>query len=174
MLASEALEIQNLVNKGTISDCEGLAEFADAAAAESGKNASAFIADFGLLTPSQLASILTPGVSTGNPSVPLNTGQQSGYLPPFQNTQPDNPYTNGDQGHHFAAFFQVGFFWGGAVAAALALDFEVLEAGGNFQNLNMGDIRLGTAAGDLGAAVRSGAISPSGVGAWIRQNLCAK
>lgn len=167
-LINVAYELQGLVKKKTISDCEALAEFADAAATSN--TASGFVQDFGLLTPKQFASTIT-GVGTASPPIYMGTGQPSGYLLQYQNTPASD---SSDQGHHFAAFFQLGFLYGAADASAFAIDFEILEAGFNFQNINFGDISLGIAAAELGAEVKSGAISPGSVGTWIRQNLCAK
>ena len=149
------------------SDCEALAQFADYAASLDGYWGD-FVNDFAILTPSQLASQLVPGVgSVSNPI--FFQGAQSTYLGQYQNTDPAD---TSNQSHHFAAFLQVGAHLGFEAGAALAVTFEVGEAAIGFTGINYGDIQLGQAAAGLGSALSSGAIKVGDVGKWIRSNLC--
>jgi hypothetical protein len=140
-----AQNYQAMVAAGTLTDCQGLAAFASTMASIS-QNSSEMIESFGVLTPMQFASRIG-AVASNSQAVFLNTGQASGYAPAYQNSTPDggygDPSWNGDQGHHFAAFFQFGYLYG-PVAGAAAVDiFEGAEALLNGGPLNQGDVNLG-------------------------------
>jgi hypothetical protein len=113
--------------------------------------------------------VFTRIVSSRN-SVELNTGQASGYLAQYQNTTPDNPKTgwNGDQGHHFAAFFQVGYQYGATQGSMLASLWERLEGTPG----NRGDIALGSEAALLGSKIANGQLKPSQLGNAILNAIC--
>jgi len=174
--AAEAAKLRSQVIAG-MNDCDALADYADY---NSGKSMSAFFNSFGILTPAQFGTDLA-GIATSNSPTLLNVGQPSGYQVQYQNVPPDSPTSNGDQGHHFAAFFQLGYQWSsfpswfGTVASNI---FEVGESlvnlvkNGSF-TLNTGDINLGAEAAGLGWAVAKGIIPQQAVGNWIRNNLCA-
>jgi hypothetical protein len=73
-----------------------------------------------------------------------------------------------DQTHHFAAFFELGFFGGAAAGAAAAYRL----VGINPSKFNSGDVALGVFASQLGADLKAGTISASQIGNAIRQTLC--
>lgn len=58
---------------------------------------------------------------------PLGKVKQ-GYGVGYQNTRDDSPDGNGDQGHHFAAFFELGYLYPNAPGGFLAEAFEWGEA----------------------------------------------
>ena len=155
---------------GQISDCEGLAEFAGVAAAQDGSNILLFESDFQVLTPNSTAVQAVPGVSgqSGNQLVYLgnNYGQASGFQTQYQ----DSISPSQDQGHHFAAFLQIGYWYEATVGSWAAVAYENLEGTSN----NTGDMNLGAKAAQLGAGLSSGAIKPGQVADWIRQNICKK
>jgi hypothetical protein len=127
--------------------------------------------NFGVLTPHGGSSIA--GIAWNSHPVALNTGKPSGYQTKYQNTLPDNPITgwNGDQGHHFAAFFQFGYKYGAAAGSVTAFATEWwqgLESG----VLNAGDVALGEAAAQIGANLKAGKISMSDVASIIQSTLC--
>ena len=135
---------------------------------------------FGNLTPGQRASNVA-GISTSANPVFLYAGGSNGFAAQYQNTIPDagaGSPNNGDQGHHFAAFFQIGFAYGAGFGDALARIFEGGEMffnnlAGSVGPLNSGDIALGMAAVQIGADLASGRISTSGAAGRIR-SLCNK
>src|SRR5437016_8208076 len=80
---------------------------------------------------------------------------------------------NGDQGHHFAAFFQYGYKYGGAAGSIGSAVFELLQAAlGSVagKTLNMGDVQLGIDAALMGASLHSGP-SQGEIGQHIRDKL---
>src|SRR5260370_41996830 len=109
-----------------------------------------------LLTPNQFPVPLIPGV-TGNPNYQaLNIGSSpSGFQSQFQDQIP-----NADQAHHFAAFFQLGFVYGGDVAGSAASWWEKLEGTAG----NTCDINFGKAAGVIGPYFASALLRVSDVG----------
>ena len=169
-LANVALQLKGQAAGGQISDCEGLAEFAGVAAAQDGSNILSFESDFQVLTPNSTAVQAVPGVSgqSGNQLVYLgnNYGQASGFQTQYQ----DSISPSQDQGHHFAAFLQIGYWYGATVGSWAAVAYENLEGTSN----NTGDMNLGAKAAQLGAGLSSGAIKPGQVADWIRQNICKK
>jgi hypothetical protein len=127
-----------------------------------------------ILVPTQPSSSMLK--YTTNSPVFLNTGPASGYLAVYQNTTPDNPVTgaNGDQGHHFAAFFEFGYHFGALAGTGASAAFELFEAAFGTLNgtLNMGDIQLGITASALGADLKAGRISADQVGLAIQDSIC--
>jgi hypothetical protein len=169
-----ALAYQFAVKQGDVSDCDALAAFA-ANLAQNTNDPNIFVEDFSVLVPSAGATSFF--IETSSYPVALNTGQASGYLSQYQNTLPDNPTTgwNGDQGHHFAAFFELGYEYSVAglspgSLAAFALEYiQGMDSG----VMNVGDVNLGEAAAQIGAALASKQISLSQVAGKI-QGLCSK
>jgi hypothetical protein len=155
-----------------MTDCQGLAAFASAIAPLF-SSATAFVQAFGVLTPAALSNLI-PGIAFNTQYLELNSGQASGYQSQYQNTLPDNPVTgwNGDQGHHFAAFFQFGFVSGSTSAGSLAAFgleyFQSLDSG----VMNLGDVALGEAAAQIGASLRAGTITTAQVAQQIGSTLC--
>jgi hypothetical protein len=145
-------------------DCDALANFARDVAATT-QNATQFVQDLSVLIPETfLDSLPLVGLKwwTSSPVI-LNTGQASGYQAEYQNTLPDHPELgpvlgNGDQGHHFAAYLEFGFQYGGAAGDIGSYLGELLQSVGS-GNLNQGDILLGRVAANIGAALKNG-LSP--------------
>ena len=164
--------IQKDVKNGVMTDCQGLAAFAGDAAMLTSSTA-AFVQAFGVLTPDQLATGVSPGMSWNTNPVYLNSGQPSGFDPSYQNTLPDNPVTgwNGDQGHHFAAFLQAGYLYGFGTASSQAWALEYWE-GLNSGIMNLGDVNLGEAAAQIGAGLAAGTIKPGDVAGIINNTIC--
>ncbi len=102
----------------------------------------------------------------------LTAGVPSGYLPQFQNTLDDQPGWNGDQGHHFAAFFDLGYF-SGRTARLVAVIYERGQAAARETAVNQGDIDLGIQAAQIGLELGSGTIGVGDVAGRI-QNLCRR
>ena len=168
-----AAKLAKLVDKGHWTDCEALAEFADEMAGMTSSK-DAFVEAFGVLVPKQLATQVGRVPWNSRP-VYLNTGQPSGYAPEYQNTTPDgrtgDPSWNGDQGHHFAAFFEYGYQNPGS-GSSTAYWFEVLE--GFRGTFNQNDVNLGVVAAQMGAALKAGIRSASEIAGLIRDLVCAK
>ena len=166
-----ALVDQKLVADGKLTDCQALVAFASVmASVQSG--ASAFVQSFGVLIPQTTAGALA-GIPQNSNSVSLNTGQQSGFVPLYQNTPNDQPGWNGDQGHHFAAFFAYGFLHPSSGLTA-ATFYEIGQALGNGSlDVNTGDIVLGALAAELGRELAVGQITPQQVSAMIAP-ICKK
>jgi hypothetical protein len=82
---------------------------------------------------------------------------------------------NGDQGHHFAAFFELGYEYSVAGLSPGSLAAFVLEyvQGLDSGVMNVGDVNLGEAAAQIGAQLASKQISMSQVAGKI-QGLCSK
>jgi hypothetical protein len=162
------------VAAGTLSDCQGLAAFASTMAGLYGNSDNAaFVQSFGVLVP-QISATQIGGIPSNTNAVYLNTGQASGYQSIYQNTTPDNPSTgwNGDQGHHFAAFFEFGFQYGGSLGAITSAVYEWAQAFGGSSGLNMGDIQLGITAAEMGAGLKAGTISAANIGNLINATVC--
>ena len=161
--------LRGLVKSGAETDCDALADYIDGVAeglqfTKSAAQAQGLKAAMVLLTPNQFPIPLIPGVGGNSGYQALNSGSSpSGFQSQFQDQIP-----NADQAHHFAAFFQLGFVYGGDVATSAASWWEKLEGTAG----NSGDINLGKAAGLIGAYVASGVLPVSEVGATIRDNLC--
>jgi hypothetical protein len=164
-LRQQALSLAFAVKQGA-SDCEALADFADLAAI--GTTRDQFVNNFGLFVPSNDVSVQNAnnlgfhiaGVTTPVILLPAGTGS-SGYAPMFQEKL--DP-VNIDQTHHFAAYFELGYSAGYEIAVGAAIQHDISP-------LNTGDIFLGMAAANIGAAVRGGEVRPSDVGSLIRK-LC--
>lgn len=92
----------------------------------------------------------------------------SGFRPEFRDRSnfAGTGGNNSDQTHHFAAFLQFGYLAGGVVGDVASLAHEVSLSG------KWGDARLGSVAAEMGADLRSGAISPLDLGNRIRRTLC--
>ena len=121
-----ATDLRAAVTKGG-SDCDALAAFAGAAS-DNDSSKLQFVRDFSILTPANKLPG-SPGFDGTSNYIRLNQGSGSGYLPIFQNTYNDNgpSGTNGDQGHHFAAFFQLGYYRGELAGAGVSFWFEYFE-----------------------------------------------
>jgi len=132
------------------------------------------MSDFGALVPKQAASSVLKYWNTN--AVTLWSSGPSGFAKPFQNTTDDSSNGNGDQGHHFAAFFEFGYQYGGAVGGVATDIFELTESfigmlKGQGFSLNGGDIALGLVAAQIGSDLKAGKISREGVSSEI-QRLC--
>jgi RHS repeat-associated protein len=103
------------------SPCDALADFANGLA-DSNLTPIQFAQAFTTpLVPRQFAT-LAGGLLyySGSPqTVFLWSSGPSGYAASYQNTTPDSTAGNGDQGHHFAAFFEFGFLHPNAVEIIL-------------------------------------------------------
>ena len=166
-----AQSYQTKVRAGKMTDCQALAAFSDDAASVS-QTPEQFIKDFGVLIPGILVS--QAGLKYySSAAVALNTGQASGYQRDYQNSTPDNPATgwNGDQGHHFAAFFEFGYLYGNAAGNNMASLYEQVQ-GLRDGGTNQGDVELGKVAASLGAGLKSGSYDPGQIGEMIRGLLC--
>jgi RHS repeat-associated protein len=153
------------VRDGFTDDCNALANFADALAANT-SDVQDFISGFAVLTPEQIGTVLT-GVHGSDKPIYFGTGSgPTGYSQQYK----DSNVPSQDQGHHFAAFFQLGSIVGATVGQGLAVIFEALEGTPN----NYGDIALGGKASELGARVNGGFLLPGDLGAEIRKTICAK
>ena len=158
-------EIAQLYPNST-NDCVDMSNFASEAALVYGGDAAKTVDAFGILTPNnrflQLAAI-----QTSSQPVLFGTGLKSGYLPQYRNSDVD---VNGDQGHHFAAFFQIGFRGGIGAASAAAVALEMAE--GISSPFNYGDVSLALAAGQIGADLSKGYLHPNDLGNRIVHDLC--
>jgi hypothetical protein len=174
-LLANSLKRRVAANSGAYTDCDALAEFSAIAADRSQTNEQ-FISSFGALIPRQAASSVLKYWNTS--AVTLWSSGPSGFAKPFQNTIDDSPNGNGDQGHHFAAFFEFGYQYGGAIGGVAADVFELTEAfvnalKGQGFNLNGGDITLGLVAAQLGSNLKAGTMTRGGISSEI-QRLCNK
>jgi hypothetical protein len=153
-------------------DCDSLAIFAEAMAgfiADGPYARNQFIRAFGVLTPARFPiTTIVPLVRTSSEQDVVylqRSGAGSGYSSQFQNTGS----TGEDQGHHFAAFLQVGYWYGLQLGSAAADWFERLQGTPN----NEGDRALGRIAVSFGTAIRSGTLRPGDLGNRIRDEICA-
>jgi hypothetical protein len=183
---SIAVGLSDRVKALQITDCQALAAFADSLTGMSYQN---FASAFQVLTPGPSASKLiaafgsaagvlgTNGFAQLQPSYRNSSGnlqyyQASGY----GSTYRDSLDSNSDQGHHFAAFFQLGFNLGFAdgglssVFGTALANFVELENG----LFNRGDINLAEKAFALGSQVGDKRLLTSQVGQRIRDEICAK
>ena len=155
-----------------MNDCQGLASYV------------ATIADpLSYLDPATAAKkldtamvILTPSLDVSGVRVPLppsvsstsssgglvnfnDYSQPNGYLPEYQDGfgsgANSSQISTADQGHHFAAFFQLGFVYGASVGASSASFLEMLQGSAS----NQGDINLGIVAARIGDYVHRGILS---------------
>jgi RHS repeat-associated protein len=166
---SFAQSAEQLVKSGTLTDCQALAAFAGSIAPLF-TSASNFVEAFGVLTP-QVVDV--PGVATNSNPVTLGVGPSSGFGTQYQDGFGTPAGPNGsDQAHHFAAFFQLGFYYGASSTLSWAWEeLESLEGGGP---LNQGDVNLGVAAMEMGADLALGRLNTSDIAAAIRSTLCAQ
>jgi hypothetical protein len=145
-----ATDLKPAVNGTALTNCQALGVYAsDAALGNS--SAAQFVNDFSNLNPN----------AVGIP-VYLYNGGNNGWQSQFQNTVDDSANGNGDQGHHFAAFLQLGYEFDVGTASTAAFVLEYLEAWSNGGPVNQGDITLGIAAAQLGASLRSGTTTVAG------------
>jgi RHS repeat-associated protein len=153
--------------KKGFTECQALVGFANAV----GQSATAyqFVRDLGVLAPNTTAA--KAGLSYWNTAAVslYNHAGDNGFIPGFQNTLPDSTAGNGDQVHHFAAFFEYGFANGAFAGGVMALAFEQVE--GWNSSVNDGDVSLGILASQWGADLKAGKLSPSDIGSKI-QGLC--
>jgi RHS repeat-associated protein len=174
---NSARALQRLVREGVLNDCEALAQYADESALHhearriGSSTSTAFVIDFGVFVPSndrsvQLARSLGVDIFSVNGHVTLlqdDLGFASGYMARFRDSL--NP--GADQGHHFAAYFILGFqlagLPGGDMAARIAGFLNDIR--------NEGDRNLAYEAVSVGADLRSGKIGVSAVAGRIRR-LC--
>lgn len=166
-----ALILAKGVQNRDLTDCQALAAFADFSASNESIN-SYFVQDFGVFVTTdrfvRLAnSAGIPIASSSNAVVLLPPGSTipSGFGAPYQEGY-DSQYP--DQTHHFAAFFELGFFGGAAAGAAAA---RYLDSS-NLAQYNPGDVALGIAASQLGADLKAGKFSASQIGNVTRQTIC--
>jgi RHS repeat-associated protein len=166
-----ALILARGVQTRDLTDCQALAAFADFEASNESINSN-FAQDFGIFVQTDrfvnfANRIGIPIASSSNAVTLLPPGSTipSGFGTQYQEGY-DSQYP--DQTHHFAAFFQLGFFGGAAIGAAAARYLDST----NLAQYNPGDIALGIAASQLGADFRAGKISASQIGNDIRQTLC--
>jgi hypothetical protein len=113
----------------------------------------------------------------------MTVNSLSGFAPQYQNDPPDFQNWNGDQTHHFAAFFRVGYNKL-TLSGKPALTFEGAEAflgcikklvGGRpeAEPLNQSDVQLGDLAQRLGQQMANGTLAGSQPWDAIRSQLCA-
>jgi hypothetical protein len=152
-----------------MTDCQGLAAFASAMATVMGSVAD-FVNAFSVLTPAASGES-TFGVSWNSEPVFFGgaAGQTSGFSLQYQDGYGSTAGPNSsDQGHHFAGLFQFGY-QNPTLSGIGAFGYEYYEG----TTENQGDINLGNFAASLGAQLRAGTITPSGVASQIG-TLCAK
>jgi RHS repeat-associated protein len=151
------------------SDCQALANFADYAAySNTGAPTYGFVDAFGMFVDGDDQSVNRAreigypiaGVERPVILLPQGSPSRSGYQVQFQETL---SLLHPDQGHHFAAYFQAGYWAGAVLATGAALLSDLM---------NPGDLFLAVEAARLGADVRSGNIAPSAVGDEIRKRVC--
>jgi RHS repeat-associated protein len=163
--------LANNVKAGSITDCQALATFADFAANSESIN-SYFAQDFGVFFSGsdkwvqKANNVGIPIAGSSDPVTFLPPGSTigSGFGAQYQDFDPMYP----DQAHHFAAFFELGFFAGAPAGAAAAYRLD----GINPSKFNAGDVQLGIYASQLGADLKAGTIKASQIGNAIRQTLC--
>jgi RHS repeat-associated protein len=172
-LLASGLKAKVAASGGRYTDCDALADFAGIAADRS-QNDRQFMSDFGALVPEQAASSVLRYYS--KVAVLLWSAGPSGFAKAFQNSTDDSPKGNSDQGHHFAAFFEFGYQYGGDIGGVATNIFELTESfiasmKGQGFNLNSGDMVLGMVAAQIGSDLRSGKITRDQVSSEIRR-LC--
>ena len=155
-----------------INECQALANYVDAAQSIGNQGPISALKE---LTPNShpffesAQGIQTNGtMQTGFNAGP---GSISGFRVSYQNDESDEPNGwNGDQSHHFAAYFQAGAAH--PEASTVSPVPSLYEYGQSFSNPNIGDINLGYAAQELGQLYGLGAFSAADVGNRIRNNIC--
>lgn len=168
-LRRDAEFLRNEVRRGEITDCQALISFV-AEAADLFNTKESFIKSFSILTPNQAVVRSIPNLFGSSTPVIFNDRQMtSGYLTTYQ----DSFSPNSDQGHHFAAFFQLGYAYGNFAGTTLkgymiASDWEHLEGTG----ANFGDVELGGKAFTMGTALKNGSLDPMFVSNTIRDEIC--
>ena len=152
--------------KKGFTECQALAGFANAIGEGTPKNL--FVEDLGVLVPNTMAAKLGLNFWNTNP-VSMYNGDDNGFSSTYQNTVPDSASGNGNQEHHFAAFFELGYAIGALPASQVAYWFE------QFEDIlgppNAGDIALGQMAAQWGADLKAGNLMPWQIGDRI-QGLC--
>ncbi len=152
-----------------MTDCDGLASFAGAYDVLS-DDPGAFVGNFSVLIPkNDLSSVAGIGWN----DLPIFFGGSAGQISGFALQYRDgygstSGANNDDQGHHFAAFLQLGFnnsLIGGIAGTA----YEHYEGTSD----NQGDINLANFAANLGAQLKAGSIKPNQVDQIIKSKLCA-
>jgi hypothetical protein len=162
-----ARDLAAMVNGGILGDCQALALFADEMAGQMTSN-DAFVQAFGVFVDLSDFSVQRanswglPIAANTDPVIMLRGGgPSSGFAASYQESV---DHYNIDQTHHFAAYFQVGYYMGMGPGSILAVVREIRPR-------NPGDIRLGIQATMLGDYLRAGA-SPFQIGDYIRAQLC--
>ena len=155
---------------GYLNDCEALTAFATQTAMAyhwqwNNKNIDYFVQDFAVFVPEK-----HPAVKAARAfGIPIAAMNSPIYLKPengsgFQDQYVDSLAKKTDQLHHFAAFFQFGYYmgqWPGYIAGTLS------------DLLNPGDQRLARAAVDIGVRLKNGSLTVDGVASAI-SDLCKK
>lgn len=103
-----------------------------------------------------------------------STGE-SGFQPALQNSYDEPSGWNGDQTHHFAAYFQAGAAH--PIASTLSpvpFGYEVYQHVYENSPMNWGDVSLGYVAQGLGQLSALGIIPNSSLGDTIRFAVCQK
>lgn len=165
-----------MVEKGKLTDCQGLAYFANALVEqqlgnrENGTGSSFFNVDkfvkgFATFTPNQTGAeaLLVSTISPTMYRAMLPQGKTSGFAKQYQDSNP-----NADQTHHFAAFLQIGYSFGSAAGSSIAKLYERLEGTPG----NAGDIALGSIAAQIGSELGNGSLLPENLGERINNDLC--
>jgi hypothetical protein len=162
--------LQHDVEAGALDDCAALAAFANVMA-NFFDNAADYVTSFGVLTPSGGGMNLL-GVANNSGAVFLkgNSTAPSGYANQFRDGYgSDEGQNNSDQGHHFAAFLQLGYLYPVLGSNIAPTAWEAYQ--GTLSN--QGDINLGQAAASIGARLRSGNLKPSQIADEIKNTICA-
>jgi len=156
VLTPTAQMLSGFAAVGSFSDAEGLARLSEDVAALA-PDAYAFVDDLSLLVGGVRPNLLD--VLATNRFVPRVSFGQTGFKTEFQEMQ----YDHNNQVVHFVGYLAIGYAVGGVVGHGGLLLNEV--------SLSSPDYRLGIAGLNLGVAIRSGAVLPGAVPAYIRQNL---
>jgi hypothetical protein len=171
-----ATGLRDRVREGEINECEALALFAEDAVRQNSNTATA-VAWFEAITPvNPLAAVLnaTATVNARTDAVTLgsysNNARNNGFSAEFKDgalltSRGWVGGSNHDQSHHFAAFFQLGFFTGSEFVGELAARV--------FDPMNPGDVNLGKAAASIGARLAQRRIVPGELGNMIRREICS-
>jgi hypothetical protein len=183
-------KIRARVASGLMTECEGLATFADELFKGSGSPAithpnAAMAVWFDAITPDNgqpgMGLLRSAGLVYSLPEKTeatylgtwASTASANGFQAQFkdgatfQGDTLKGRWTGGsniDQSHHFAFFLQLGFNTGGGVLPQIASFF--------LDPLNAGDRNLSGAAMDIGARFAAGFIAPKDLGNVIRKEIC--
>jgi RHS repeat-associated protein len=153
-LAGKRRELAKKVADKKVKDCDALLEFTGFAlntAAQNNMDLTTFVDGFGELIPSSTMRGLA-GTADFFFGITSFTGDQSNFLNAnsvasnFAAQYTDSIYESGDQAHHFAFFFQLGFQLNGLEATAIA---SLMDPN------NAGDRALGIRAAQMGSALRA-------------------